>query len=56
MNCYVIMRNIIIKSERDTPAIDDQPFNHDGPLAQLAQVLAEFAAFLAMHQDLLEHE
>jgi hypothetical protein len=52
MNYYVIMHNMIIKSESDAPVVDDQPFDHEGHLAQLAQVSAEFGAFLAMHQEI----
>jgi hypothetical protein len=46
------MHIIIIESEREEPVEDDQPFDHEGPLAQLDQVLAEFAASLAMHQEI----
>jgi hypothetical protein len=46
------MNNIIIESERLESVVDDQPFDHHGPLAQLDQVSAEFATFLAMHQEI----
>jgi hypothetical protein len=32
--------------------VDDQPCDHYGPLAEVGQVLAEFAAFLAMNQEM----
>jgi hypothetical protein len=43
---------MIIKSEWDTPVVHDQPFDRHGPLAQLAQVSAEFTAFLAVHHEI----
>jgi hypothetical protein len=52
MSCCVIMHNMIIESECDEPVVDDEPFDHESPLAQLNQVSAEFAVFLAMHQEI----
>jgi hypothetical protein len=52
MNCSVIMRNMIIESEHEEPVEDDQPFDQEGPLAELDQVSAEFFAFLAMPQEI----
>jgi hypothetical protein len=46
------MYNIIIKCEHEELVEDDQPFDHKGPLAELDQVSAEFAAFLTMHQEI----
>jgi hypothetical protein len=43
---------MIIESEHDEPVDDNEPFDHEGPFSQLDQVSAEFAAFLAMHQEI----
>jgi hypothetical protein len=34
------------------PVVDDQLIDHKGPLAQLAQVSAKFAASIDMHQEI----
>jgi hypothetical protein len=47
MNNCVVMQN-----ERDEQVVVEEPFDHKGPLAQLDQVSAKFAAFLAMHQEI----
>jgi hypothetical protein len=46
------MHNMIIGCERDAPVFDDQPFDHKGPLAQFAEVLAKFVDFLVMYQEI----
>jgi hypothetical protein len=46
MNSCLIMHNIIIESERDATADDEQSYDFQGPLAQVEQVPAKFAAFL----------
>ena len=53
----VIMHNMIIESEHDNSVRDDQPFEHQGPLAQIdhEQVPINFGAFLAM-QNKIEDE
>jgi hypothetical protein len=33
MSCCVIMHNMIIESECDEPVVDDEPFDHESPLA-----------------------
>jgi hypothetical protein len=43
---------MIIESEREKPSIDDKPFDYQEPLSQLNQVIAQFDAFLAMHQEI----
>jgi hypothetical protein len=43
---------VIIESGQEEPVVDDWPFDHQGTLAQLDQVLNEFAAFLTMHQEI----
>ena len=54
----VIMHNMIIKSERANPVRDDQPFEHQGPLAHIdhEQVPANFSAFLAMQNEIVDEE
>jgi hypothetical protein len=49
MNSCVIMHNIIIKSERDEPVHDDQPFYYQGPFAKAEHVPQEFGTFLHMY-------
>jgi hypothetical protein len=44
----MIMHNMIIEDERDITVVNDQPLDHQGPLAQLAQVPTKFAAFLCI--------
>ena len=52
MQACVIMHNMIIEDERDAPVHDNHPFDFQGPLAELNEVPAEFAAFIAMHQEI----
>jgi hypothetical protein len=47
------MHNMIIKSEREHPVYDPEPYHRRGPLATLDQLVpAAFAAFLATHQEI----
>jgi hypothetical protein len=46
----MIIHYMIIKSEQNSPVVDDQPFDHQGPLAQLARVSAKFSTFLPMQK------
>ncbi|KAK1616626.1 hypothetical protein QYE76_022143 [Lolium multiflorum] len=39
MNACVIMHSMIIESERDEPVQDDQPFDYQGPLAEVEPLL-----------------
>jgi hypothetical protein len=43
---------MIIESEREEPVDDVGQFDHQGSLGKLDHVLAKFAAFLAMHQEI----
>jgi hypothetical protein len=52
MNCFVIMHNIIIKSQRVAQVEDDQAFDFQGPLAQVNDVSAKFSPFLTMKQEI----
>jgi hypothetical protein len=40
INVCVILHNMIIECERDTHADDDEPFDFQGPLAQIENVPA----------------
>jgi hypothetical protein len=46
------MYTMTIESEHDESVVDDELFDHEGPLAQLDQVPAEFATFFAMYQEI----
>jgi hypothetical protein len=46
------MYNIIIESEHEEHVKDVQPYDHEGPLAELDQVPVELSAFLAVHQKI----
>jgi hypothetical protein len=52
VNWRVIMHNMIIKCEWAKPVDDDHPFDHQRPLAELDQVPAELASFIAIHQEI----
>jgi hypothetical protein len=57
MDACVIMHNMIIKSKHGVPMVDDQPYEHQGPLAQVDhEVPIEFGAFLAMHQAIRDKQ
>jgi hypothetical protein len=43
-----------IKSEHEELVEDDQPFDFQGPLAQVNQVTAKFSPFLAMQHEILK--
>jgi hypothetical protein len=46
MNYYVIMHNMKIESEREGHVEDDQPFDFQGPLAQVNDVPANFLSIV----------
>jgi hypothetical protein len=46
MNYYVIMHNMKIESEREAQVEDDQPFDFQGPLAQVNDVPADFLSIV----------
>jgi hypothetical protein len=52
MNAYMIMHNMIIESERDSPTDDDHPFDFQGPFAEVEQAPAQYAAILQMHEEI----
>lgn len=53
MNSCVIIYNMIIQTEHAAPIIDDESYHRQGPLAAVDhQVLEEYAAFLAMRQEI----
>jgi hypothetical protein len=52
MNAYVIMHNMIIESECGETMHDDQSFDYQGPLAEVAHVPPQFSAFLHIHQEI----
>ena len=53
MNCYVILDNMIIESERNDPAADTEAYYRQDPLAYVDhQVPATCANFLAMRQEI----
>jgi hypothetical protein len=53
MNAYVIMHNMIIKSERELLVYDHEPYHRQGSLTTVNhQVPTEFAAFIAVRQEI----
>jgi hypothetical protein len=53
MTACVILHNMIIKSERDHPVHDIEPWHRHGPLVQIDhQVSPAFAPFLAMRRGI----
>jgi hypothetical protein len=52
MHAYVITHNLIIESERMSPAFDDHRFDFHSPLATVYHdVPTNFANFLSMHAE-----
>jgi hypothetical protein len=47
---------MIIESKHEKPVEDDQPYDHEGPLAELDQVLVEFSASLTMHHEICNRD
>jgi hypothetical protein len=52
MNACVIMHSMTIESEHDAPTNDDHHFDIQGSLAKVEQVLAQFYAFLRIHEKI----
>jgi hypothetical protein len=48
---------MITESESGARVVDDQTYEHHGPLSQVDhEVLVEFEAFLAMHQEIRDEQ
>jgi hypothetical protein len=53
MNAYAIMHNIIIESECVVMEVDDMTYEHQGLFLKLImQMLADFGAFICIHQEI----
>jgi hypothetical protein len=46
------MHNIIIKSERELPVVDNQSSDHECHFAKVYRVSSEFASFFTVHQEI----
>ena len=53
MNCCVILHNMIIESERNNPVHDHQPYDFEGPHAQVDHnVPVDWADYLSMYLEI----
>ena len=57
MTACVILHNMIIESERDNPMYDVEPYERQGPLANVDHQVpvAAFAAILAGRQEIRDN-
>ena len=53
MNCCVILRNMIIESEKADPIYDYEPYLNQGPLVVVDhQIPSDWTAYLNMRQEI----
>ena len=57
MNCYVILHNMIIESEKEEQVFDTKPYLNQGPLAVVDhQIPADWTTYLNMRQEIRDQQ